>query len=157
MAIDVDFSSGENRFNVRVAAYITYKDKLLLEKNDSLDFYTFSGGRVKIDENTNTAIRREMQEELGLKNISPKLIRIEENIFPWLGKKVFQLLFVYHIELNEKDFESLPEGTRIKDSESEKIYWINKKDLKKYKCLPALIYDLPKIDVGVISHNINIQ
>ena len=157
MAIDIDFTNSENRFNVRVGGYITYKDKILLEKSSELDFYTFAGGRVKINEDTNTAIRREINEELGLKNISPKLMYIAENHFPWLGKKVNQLLFIYHIELDDKQFESLPEGTKIQDSKTERVYWIDKKDLKKYKCLPVLIYDLPKLDVGNITHNINIQ
>ena len=57
----------------------------MLEKSSELDFYTFDGGRVKINEDTNTAIRREINEELGLKNISPKLMYIAENHFPWLG------------------------------------------------------------------------
>ena len=157
MAVDIDFANQENRFNVRVGGYITYKDKVLLEKSSELDFYTFAGGRVKINEDTNTAIRREIFEELGLKSISPKLMYIAENHFPWLGKRVNQLLFIYHIELNDSQYESLPDGTKIQDSKTERVYWIDKKDLKKHKCLPALIYDLPKLDVGNITHNINIQ
>lgn len=157
MAIDIDFSSENDRFNVRVGGYITYKDEVLLEKASDLDFYTFAGGRVKINEDTNTAIRREILEELGLKNISPKLMYIAENHFPWLGQKVNQFLFIYHIELNDEQYESLPAGTKIQDSKTERVYWINKKDIKKYKCLPVLIYDLPKLDVGNITHNINVQ
>ena len=54
-----------------------------------------------------------------------------------------------------KDFKN-----KVDNAKNKIIEFFNretKKDLKKHKCLPALIYDLPKLDVGNITHNINIQ
>ncbi len=154
MPTDINFSEDNNRFNFRVAAYITYKDQMLIQKADCVDFCNLLGGRVKINENTAIAIRRELKEELQLKDVSPKLMYVAENTFAWLGKRVQELLFVYHIELNDAQYQSLPDGKSVADSKDERIKWVDKKQIKKVKCLPALIYDLPKLDVGVITHSI---
>lgn len=157
MPTDINFSEENNRFNFRVAAYITYKDQMLIQKDDVVDFFNLPGGRVKINENTNSAIRRELKEELELKDISPKLMYVAENSFTWQGKHVQELLFVYHLELTEEEYKLLPNGKKIANTDSEKIYWVSKTEVKKKKCLPTLIYDLPKLDVGAITHNISIS
>lgn len=55
------------RFGVRVGAIIFNKDhtKVLVQKQKH-DIYMLPGGRLEILENSNVAIKRELQEELGI-------------------------------------------------------------------------------------------
>lgn len=153
---DISFLSDNNRFNFRVAGFVTYKDSILLVKHDKCDFYNIPGGRVKMNESTFDAIKRELQEELGIEVKDPKLFYVFENFFYWIDKNVQELLFVYHVEL-ENNSPLLKERIFInKDNNEEKLYWKNFDELKNIKCLPEIIYDFPKMNLNEITHLVKI-
>ena len=66
------------KFNFRVSALIENKGRYLLEKSIKTDFLNMPGGRVHAGESTLDAIKRELEEELKLENVAPKLIKISE-------------------------------------------------------------------------------
>lgn len=154
MPKDINFTVENDRFNFRVAAYITHKDEMVVQKSSSVDFHNLSGGRVKMGENTYQAIHRELKEELNLDITSPKLVMIAENNFMWEDKNVNELLFIYHVELTEEQYNNVPSGMKIPDTEDETIFWVKKEKINNLTCLPVLIYDLPKLDTTQIVHYI---
>ena len=97
------------RFNYRVAAVFTSKDKIFLQKSEKDSYYSLIGGRVKYNETTKEAIIREIGEEIGIivKENDLLLINVAENFFTYNNKKIHELLFVYKIidnkELGKKD------------------------------------------------------
>ena len=151
---DINLSVEKDRFNFRVAAYITCKDSILLQKADNIDFYNLPGGRAKFQESTKEAIIRELKEELNLEVDSPKLMVVAENFFTWAGQNVEELLFVYKIELSDEYYEKLDHFKNI-DSECEYMYWVNKDKLKDLDIRPTLIYNLPNINKDIITHIIH--
>ncbi len=139
---DVSILIEDYKFNFRVCALIENKGRYLLEKNINTDFLNMPGGRVHSGENTYDAIVRELDEELGLKDIKPKLIKISEQFFEFNNNKYHELNFVYYVKLDKDNELCRNNNITNKDNENETMLWIKKKELKKYKILPEFIYDL---------------
>ena len=150
---DLNFFDGEKRFNFRIAAYITCKNKVLLAKHDDAEFYNMVGGRIQMGESSEDAIRREFREELGIEDFSGRLMYVAENFFDWREHYVQELLFIYRVELDEKYFEML-NHFKIIDSKCEYTYWFDKEELKDLVLRPKLILELGDMD-ETIHHNIN--
>lgn len=141
---DVNFVFETEGFNFRVGAYLTCGEKVLLQRGANSDFYNLIGGRVHVCENTVDAIKREVKEELGIEISAPKLIVVAENFFKWQGKNAHEMLFIYRKELPAKYLKIL-ENFKVLDQEENAI-WVDKSKLREYKCLPRIIYELPKIE-----------
>ena len=147
---DVSILIEDYKFNFRVCALIENKGRYLLEKNINTDFLNVPGGRVHSGENTYDAIVRELDEELGLKDIKPKLIKISEQFFEFNNNKYHELNFVYYIKLNNNNDLCKKNNFLNKDNNDETMLWIKKKYLKNYKILPEFIYKLK--NSNKISH-----
>lgn len=157
MEKDINFLVENNRFNYRVACFITHNGMVLLEKNNHVDFYNLPGGRVKMNESTLNAMKREIKEEMAIDHIEPKLFYVVENFFFWRGENVHELLFIYDVELNQ-DHPLLQKNTFACEDNKENIfYWTKFDDMQKMKCLPKIIYDLPKMDFNEIKHFSNFK
>lgn len=79
--MNVDFVKDDYRFNVRASAIILNdkKDKILLFKiEDGRDYFLLPGGRIELYEDSLTAIKREIKEELNY-DINFTLCSIQEN------------------------------------------------------------------------------
>lgn len=152
---DINFTLDNNRFNFRVACFITFNNSALLVKNDNCDFYNLPGGRAKINESTLDAVKREIQEELAIEIVNPKLFYIFENFFNWIDKNVQELLFVYHIKLDKNSPLLHNNSFANKDNYEENFYWVKFDEIKNIKCLPEIIYNLPKMNFNQIKHSIN--
>ena len=122
-----------------------------MQKTEGFDFYNLVGGRVKMGESTEQAIKREIKEELGV-DADVSLLKICENFFNWMGTDVQELLFIYRAELKCKNLSRF-DGFRICDSENEFAHWIDIDKLKEYNCKPEIIYTLPNIKE--LAHEIN--
>ena len=139
---DVAVLIEDYKFNFRVCALIENKNRYLLQKSDSVDFYNMPGGRVHAGENTFYAIKRELKEELDLDVKNPKLIKIAEEFFVFENKKYHEIDFVYYIKLKNNNILCTMNNFKNKDNEKEKMFWIHKKMLKNYKILPEFIYTI---------------
>lgn len=104
MNTDLDFLIDKNiRFAVRTAVLIYNKDKtkVLLEKRKTKRYYTIIGGRIKFNENSLEAIKREVKEELGC-NLQFEFCSIFE-ISEQIDNKCFKLFcFVYKSVLDNE-------------------------------------------------------
>jgi len=87
---------------VRVAGLILMDDSLLLVKHVKGDktYWLLPGGGVKLGENTRTALRREIKEEINLDGIVKDLIFVAESFFSQ-GDHIIQP--TYLIEVKEID------------------------------------------------------
>ena len=70
--MDISFGSQNQKFNYRVCAMILSDHKILAMRDAKVPYYYLPGGRVQIGETAESAVIREVQEELG---ITPKIIR----------------------------------------------------------------------------------
>ena len=63
MDITVDIEN--YRLNVRAAGLIIHNNKLLVHKDVNSDHYALIGGRIKVGEDSESAVKREIHEELS--------------------------------------------------------------------------------------------
>lgn len=134
------------RLNFRVAGLIKYKNKVLLQRGKNEDFWSFLGGRVKIGESSQTALKRELMEEIKLEFDNVKLIHIAENFFEYDNQNYHELLYVYLIELN-KLYEGIDKDTFDSLDNKTLLYkWFDLSEVKNINCLPKIIYDLVERD-----------
>lgn len=141
---NINFIFENEGFNFRVGAYITCKDKMLLQVSKGVNFHNLVGGRVQLGESTIDAIKREVKEELGIDIKNPRLMVVAEDFFKWEGKNAHELFFVFHVKLPQK-YLKMFDNFKILD-QTDTTMWVEKAKLKEWKCLPSLIYDLPKLE-----------
>lgn len=93
------------KFNYRVAAIARSGDKILLHKSKEDDFYAIPGGRIKIGEDSQSALKREFYEEMGEDIIINKYLGTIENFFEYNDKQYHELMIVYEVKFkNNSDF-----------------------------------------------------
>lgn len=130
------------KLNIRTGVIITYKNKILVEKNKNVDFAVIPGGRVKTLENTHECLIRELKEELGvnLEKEEFKMISFIENYFTFDEKTYHELYFVYKVELKE-DY-GFTDGIKNLDNEDSSYYFLTKEEFKKEKILPDILKEI---------------
>ena len=99
------------------------EDKILVVDRKKKDWpgLTFPGGHIELNENFNDSVIREVKEETGLTISKPILCGIEE----FKTDKEDRYLMFYYKTNKYKG--------KIKSSNEGEVFWINKKDLNKYK------------------------
>ena len=64
--MDISFKFGNEKFNYRVCAMMIDNGKILAMHDERSPYYYLPGGRVAMGETAETAVIREVQEELGI-------------------------------------------------------------------------------------------
>ena len=109
--------------------------------------FLLPGGRLELLENSDEAIKREIEEELNLK-LDFKLISIEENISK--ANKFQMIEFVYYAEID--NFESI----ELPNDGWDKFKIVEIKDIDNIDIRPKTINNLIKCETySSISHNVN--
>ena len=141
---DVKINSEEGKFKFRVCGILKVNDKYLTVKIQGNDFYCLPGGHVELGEDTDSAILREMKEELGYEVNIVKLVSIIQNFFKSKDDKVFHELGYYYIvepknidEVNLNDYV-ITENDKGKLVRLE-FKWFTLEELKEAYFLPAVL------------------
>ena len=149
--MNLDFTKENYRFNARVSAIIYNKDKtkvLLFKINDGRDFYMLPGGRIELNEDSKTAISREINEELNY-NLEYELCSIQENFVSKNNINIMLYCFcykaIYNYEIERISFNCL-------DNENQMFYWTDIKDIDKLNILPISNKNLIKEQFDEIQH-----
>lgn len=106
--MDVRISRAGQNFKFRVGGIIKRGDKYLVVRINKNSFYCLIGGHVQVNEDTETAVVREIKEELCVDVKVKALACIFENFFiVKSGRHYHELCFAYDVEL--------PNDIEIKD------------------------------------------
>ena len=121
MSTQPSYGDGRTRFGYRVAGVALDRDRILLFRAESDDFWALPGGRVELLETSAEALSREMQEELEVKVGVGRLLWVVENFFEYQDVS-FQEMGLYFLmsfptgsDIYEKTevFEGYEEGYRL--------------------------------------------
>ena len=152
--MDLKFKIDNNSFHSRSSAIIYNKDMtkvLLFKVEDGRDFYLLPGGRIEFNEDSLTAIKREIKEEIGY-NLEYKLCSIEENFLKRKDDNIMQYNFcykaIYNKDIKEKIFNCL-------DHEGQTFHWVNLNELNNIKLLPLSAKKYICNDNETIIHSID--
>lgn len=148
--MNLDYEINSNRFNARVSAIIYNKDrtKILLFKMRDRIFYMLPGGRIELNEDSLTAIKREIREELNF-DLKFQLCAIQENFLKLSDKNIMQYCFCYKA-IYDKDI--VEEKFVCKDNDSQIFEWVDLKKLADISIKPESTLELALENTSSIKH-----
>ena len=97
-------------------------------------YWEFPGGKVEVGELPETALVRELHEELGIETRNSCLAPLTFVSHSYEKYHVILKVFVCRV------WEGIPQAR-----ENQKVIWVKKEDLNKYQILPASLEVLPFI------------
>ncbi|MEG0977019.1 MAG: NUDIX domain-containing protein [Bacilli bacterium] len=144
--MDIKVDTNEIKFKYRVNGVLIVNDKLLVVQIMDNGFFCLPGGHVMIGENSKIAIKREMNEEVGVVIKDSFLFLINETMFTRKdGIKVQELSFFYKIELNNLDNLDLSDHIKYENDEGSlkklDFRWIPLNNLININFKPNIIID----------------
>jgi len=136
--MDISFKTPHGRFNYRVSAVIIRNGCLLTMQDNAYSYSYLPGGRVKMGETTETAIHRELQEELHADLPVLRPLWFCQDFFTEedTGER-FHEICIYHLvdgsRLPEGDF-AYAEGDRLN-----RFHWTPLEDVPHMHLYPDFI------------------
>lgn len=97
--------SEKEKFILRVAGIFLHENSVLLHRAEGDDIWALPGGGCEYFEDTQSALIREMQEELDADVQVGALAFSVENFFLWNGDKAHEIGFYYHANFTEKNLQ----------------------------------------------------
>ena len=121
---------------------VNSKNEVLIAFNNNT--YQFPGGHVELDEDTDMAVKREMQEELGYPIKVKKLIAINQNFFKTEEGKPFHEIGFYYIVEAEDETNVNPNDYTREELDKGKIQhlefkWSTLDELKRADFMPHFV------------------
>ncbi|MCI8618056.1 MAG: NUDIX domain-containing protein [Clostridia bacterium] len=115
---DIKIDNGTGNFKFRVNGILMHDNEVLVVKMQNNPFYCLPGGHVKLGEDTQNAVIREIKEETGYNSHINKLITTTENFFERKnGKKIHELGFYYLLNLDDKENVNAKEYEAVEENE----------------------------------------
>ena len=142
--MDVKIDSTEGKFKFRVCGIVRVNNKYLTVKIQNNDFYCLPGGHVELGEDTETAVLREMKEELGYEVQIVRLVSIIQNFFKAKDGRMFhELGYYYIVEPTNIDEVNLEDYIRMENDKGEmkrlEFRWFTLDELKETRFLPEVL------------------
>ena len=147
--MDISFKTNEGRFNYRVGGLIVQDNKLLIMQDQGQSYYYVPGGRIKMNEKSEDAVKREIREELGIEVNISRMLWVNENFFKeeTLNEQFHEICFFYLLELKDKEALKEDEFTVDEDGKIHTYYWKTLEEIKYINLYPQFlsekIVDLP--------------
>jgi 8-oxo-dGTP pyrophosphatase MutT (NUDIX family) len=95
--MDLSIPIEDTTLYIRVAVIIRTRKGFLLEQSE--DGYLFTvGGKIKLNETSKEAAKREVEEEIGMQIEHMTLRSVIENLYTNKGRKVHEICFVYSVD-----------------------------------------------------------
>ena len=145
----VQFDSGNNRFLMSTRGIALDKGRVLLFNVIGWDWWALPGGRVEIQEKSEDALRREMQEELNTTVKVSRLVWIVENFFRENERSYHEIGMYYLMDLPTDSAVITSQEYTSKDGPVIlRFRWFLLQDLDKINLRPAFLrkalQNLPK-------------
>lgn len=126
-----------NTIRVSVLALCYRNNQILVEKgydkSTKFEYYRFLGGGIEFQEDSISALKRELREEIDAQNITiEEFIEVFENIFEFEHSPKHEILFIYKVKLDEH-FYQLDTFQRVEPYNIAEVSWININDFKSKK------------------------
>lgn len=145
--MDISFKSAEGAFNYRVAAIIVHEGRILVMQDEGIPHDYLPGGRVHLGETAESALARELREELNIDLPPHRLLFMAESFFTLMGTRYHEMC-LYH--LMDAPPELLARGERFTRTEGSEVHhfrWVDFADLAKLSFFPIFlkerIFSLP--------------
>lgn len=138
--MDVSVMIDNIKFNYRVATIIKNNNKILLHKCKTDNFYALPGGRVMIGEDSETALKREFEEEIGAELFIKDYLGTVENFFEYNEKKYHEIMIVYESTFDShSDFYEKEKIVGLEENGKIEFVWKTIDEISKLDLLPLFL------------------
>lgn len=152
--MDATFNAGDSLFNYRVAGILIENNHVLIHKQVDDEHWALPGGRVKVLEDSQTSIVREIMEELGMTVNVDKLLWITENFFTMGKSKVHEVGLYYSLTRHDESVEYSTESFYGEEGKRLIYQWVPIDELKTLHLYPQFLrtslQNLPEAPVHLI-------
>ncbi len=138
--MDINFKGEDYTFNFRVAALIRNENKILVEKNNQVDYYGLVGGRCKLGEDSISALKREILEEIGEETEYIRSVGMIENFFisRYTHTPYHEILIIHELKFKNPQVYEQDGIINQEEKENAKFYWKEQHELNK--CKPEIAF-----------------
>ncbi len=141
----LSFEKNGNRFNHRVAGACLKEGHVLLQTAEPADFHILPGGRIEMREDSSSALKREMREEIGCEVKVERLLWIIENFFDLGGESYHEVAFIYEMQPEDKRILDPAWTLETTDAEVEISFaWHPLEDLEEANLKPNFLREALK-------------
>ena len=133
------------KLNIRVGIIFKYQDKVLIELSNTSNS-VIPGGRIKINEESSDAIKREIKEEMDFDLDSKKIqfLNVLEEFFEIDNVQFHEIFFVYNYLVDEDDYNKLLSIKRNLDNTNNYYEFIHIDNLREVNLLPERLIEMIK-------------
>lgn len=154
---DLTLNVLDYKLNIRSAGIIIHNGKVLVHRNVNSDHYALVGGRVEIGEDSETTLKREIQEEMGKEIEITGYVSTIENFFEMKDSKYHEIMFVHRAEFVDDEDKKIEYTIKNIEGEDYLQYeWIEINKIDEYPIVPKAIKEILKENKFPV-HKINID
>ena len=145
MKKDLSIMVDDVKLNIRVGIIFKYQDKVLIELSNTSNS-VIPGGRIKINEESSDAIKREIKEEMDFDLDSKKIqfLNVLEEFFEIDNVQFHEIFFVYNYLVDEDDYNKLLSIKRNLDNTNNYYEFIHIDNLREVNLLPERLIEMIK-------------
>ncbi|MCH9632620.1 MAG: RNA pyrophosphohydrolase [Chlamydiae bacterium] len=135
------FKQSQNELKIRVAGVLKHDNQLLMCKPCGCNFFILPGGKIKLFEDSKSALKRELLEELGLEVEVGDLVTVIEDFYEFDHRMVHEIGFYYDVKLPGFTDPSLLTRQTNSNLDGEEFQWIPFEVLTKSELRPRYLLE----------------
>lgn len=139
--MDISIAIDGTRLNIRVAVLLKTKQGYVFEQDKTGYFFPI-GGRIRINEDSETAAKREVREEVGLDLSDLRLLGVIENFFDHANEPFHELCFLYKAEVEHEVVLTFG------------FHFVSPEMFSHYDIRPAIVREFANSDIPGIAHRL---
>lgn len=147
MKSDLHLTVDDITLNIRVGIIFKYQGKVLIEiRKDRMGNSVIPGGRLKIDELREDALKREIREEMDYE-LEDNRINYKDTIetfFDFDGKRYHEIFFVYEYQMDDEIYHELLTKKENQDNHITDYIFVSYDEFDKVDLLPMEVRDIIK-------------
>ena len=154
--VDVKIKNEHGNFKYRVAGVLKSEDKYLFVRMGYNEFFCLPGGHIELCEDSVTATKRELTEELGFDVEVKHLLAIHENFYEKKGK-FHEMCYYYLAEPKDKNYVAENFNRTEMDKEGpveHEFKWFTLDELNSQKIRPEILKTILQENKNQIQHYI---
>lgn len=146
--MDISIKATAGKFNYRVAAMIVHEAHILVMQDEGILHDYLPGGRVHLHEPAETALSRELREELDIDLPPHQLTFIAESFFTIDSTRYHEMCLYFLMEAPPELLIRGDRFTRVEGSEVHHFRWVKFEELRHLSFYPIFlkerIFTLPE-------------
>ena len=137
--MDISIKATAGEFNYRVAAMIVHEAHILVMQDEGIPHDYLPGGRVHLHEPAETALSRELREELDIDLPPHQLTFIAESFFTIDSTRYHEMCLYFLMEAPPELLIRGDRFTRVEGSEVHHFRWVKFEELRHLSIYPIFL------------------